>query len=67
MTIQPDSDLLIALRGNLRRIEEGHRNEDLTPAALELKSLILRRIANIEAAMVRLNEIIAKNAAPEKP
>lgn len=65
MTIQPDSDLLTALRGNLRRIQEEHRDEDLTPAMLELKGLLLRRINVIEAAMENLNNII--RSAPKKP
>ena len=62
MSIQPPADLLNVLRANLRRIEEEHRDEDLTPAALELKRLLLRRIDNIEAAMKNLNELIQKNA-----
>jgi hypothetical protein len=66
MTIHPDFDLLVTLRGNLNRIEEERRDENLTPTALELKSLLLRRIANIEAAMKNLNEIIAKKSSREE-
>jgi hypothetical protein len=67
MTIQPDSDLLKMLRADLGRIEAEHRDEELTQAALELKGLLLRRIANIEAAMKILKEIIAKNSGVEEP
>jgi hypothetical protein len=65
MSIQPPADLLSVLRANLRRIEEQHRDEDLTPAALELKQLLLRRIANIEGAIVNINALIRK-ATPEE-
>lgn len=51
MSSPPATDLINALRHNLGRIEE-HGDEGLTPAALELKALILRRIAIIEAAIV---------------
>lgn len=67
MSVQPPADLLTALRGNLRRIEEEHRDRDLTPAALELKHLLLRRIANIEAAMKSLNQIIQQNPQGQTP
>ena len=62
MSIQPPDDFLSVLRANLRPTEEEHRDEDLAPAALELKRLLLRRIANIEVAMKNLNEIIQRNA-----
>jgi hypothetical protein len=57
MSIQPQDDLLTALRANLRRIEEEHRDEELTPDASELKQLLLRRIAIIEAAIENLEKI----------
>jgi hypothetical protein len=57
MSIQPDDDLLTALRANLRRIDEGHRDEDLTPDARELKQLVLRRIEIIEAAIENLKKV----------
>jgi hypothetical protein len=60
MSIQPPADLLSVLRANLRRIEEQHRDEDLTPDALELKQLLLRRIAKIEAAIGNINALIRK-------
>ena len=61
MTVQPPEDLLTVLRHNLRRIEEEHRDEDLTPAARELKRLLLRRIEIIETAMQNLNDMIKRN------
>jgi hypothetical protein len=57
MSIQPHEDLLTVLRSNLRRIEEEHRDDDLTPNARELKQLLLGRIAIIEAAMENLKKI----------
>ena len=63
MSIQPHDDLLHVLRSNLRRIDKEHRDEDLTPEARELKQLLLRRIAIIEAAMENLNKIIRGDAA----
>ena len=63
MSIQPHHDLLHVLRSNLRRIDKEHRDEDLTPEARELKQLLLRRIAIIEAAMENLNKIIRGDAA----
>jgi hypothetical protein len=60
MSDQPQDDLLTALRSNLRRIEEEHRDVGLTPDARELKRLLVLRIDNIEAAMRSLNEIIAR-------
>jgi hypothetical protein len=65
MSIQPPADLLSVLHANLRRIEEQHRDENLTPAALEIKQLLLRRIANIEAAIGNINALIRK-ATPEE-
>lgn len=67
MSMEPPEDLLTVLRGNLRRFEEEHRDEDLTPAARDLKQLLLRRIANIEAAMKNLNEIIRRSQQPKAP
>ena len=65
MSIQPHDDLLTMLRSNLRRIDEEHRDEDLTPEARELKQLLVRRIALIEAAMENLNNIIRNTNAPQ--
>jgi hypothetical protein len=67
MSIQPPDDLLSVLRTNLRRIEEEHHDDDLAPAALELKRLLLCRIANIEAAIENLNEIMRRNAQGKTP
>ena len=67
MSIQPPDDLLGSLRGNLRRIEEEHRDEALTPAVRELKQLLLLRIANIETAIKNLNSIIGRNEQPKGP
>jgi len=61
MSIQPQNDLLSVLRSNLRRIEEETSQRELTPEARELKTLLLHRIAIIEAAMESLAEIITKN------
>jgi len=61
MSLQPDSDLLAALRSNLRRIEEKTDQSPLTPEAEELKALLLRRIEIIERAMENLAAIIAKS------
>jgi hypothetical protein len=58
MSIQPTDDLLTVLRANLRRVQEIPQ-DGLTPAALELKVLLLRRIAIIETAMEKLATIIA--------
>ena len=63
VSIQPDSDFLAALRVNLRRIEEESSQVGLTPEALELRALLLRRIEIIERAMENLAAIIAKNRA----
>lgn len=65
MSTEPQHDLLNNLRDNLRHIEDEHHDEDLTPAARELKALLLRRIANIEAAMKNLNEIIQRSAGQD--
>jgi hypothetical protein len=64
MTLEPQIDLLTTLRRNLKRIEENGDDGLLTPAAIELKSLLLRRIANIETAIANLNALMARNAAP---
>lgn len=61
MSVQPQGDLLVALRANLLRIEEESCQRELTFEAMELKALLLRRIAIIEAAMENLAAIIAKN------
>jgi hypothetical protein len=53
MTVQSQADLLMALRRNLKSVEESGDDGLLTPAALELKHLLLRRIANIEAEIGR--------------
>jgi hypothetical protein len=66
MSVQPHEDLLTVLRNNLRRSEEEHRDEDLTPEARELKQLLLRRIAIIEAAMENLKKIAGQDT-PQKP
>ena len=52
-SIQPQEDLLAILRRNLRRIEES--KEGHTRPAVELKNLLLRRIAVIEAATARIS------------
>ena len=65
MSVPPQDDLLTVLRSNLSRIEEEHRDEDLPPAARDLKRLLLRRIANIEAAFANLNKIIANSSAAQ--
>jgi hypothetical protein len=67
MSIQPPADLLNVLHANLRRIEEENRDQHLTPSALELRHLLLRRIANIEAAIENLNKIIERNRQAETP
>ncbi len=54
MSIQPNCDLLTILRHNLRCIEEA--GEDLSPEVIEVKALLLRRIAVIEAAVTRISE-----------
>jgi len=59
MRVQSQTDLLTTLRCNLKRIEENGDDGLLTPAALELKHLLLRRIANIEAAVGRIAELAA--------
>jgi hypothetical protein len=64
MIVQPQTDLLTALRRNLKRIEENGDAGLLTPAAIELKHLLLRRIAEIEAAIGRIAELAAQ--APER-
>ena len=47
VSIQPTSDLLTALRSNLARID-GLAKEDQTPATVELRALLLRRIAILD-------------------
>ena len=63
MRVQPQADRLTVLRSNLRRVEEEYPDEELSPAALDLKRLLLHRIANIEAAMKSLNDILQKHHA----
>jgi hypothetical protein len=60
MSVQSQTDLLTTLRCNLKRIEENGDDGLLTPAALELKHLLLRRIANIEATVGRIDELAAQ-------
>jgi hypothetical protein len=60
MRVQSQTDLLTTLRCNLKRIEENGDDGLLTPAALELKHLLLRRIANIEATIDRIAELAAQ-------
>jgi len=61
VSIQPNHDFLDVLRANLRRIEEENYQLRLTPQALEVKALLLHRIAIIETAMENLAAIAAKN------
>lgn len=57
MSLQPKSDLLTVLRQNLRRIDENGEG-NLSREAIELKSLLQSRIANIEAALSCLKPLI---------
>jgi hypothetical protein len=66
MSIQPHEDLLTVLRSNLRRIDEEHRDEDLSENARELKRLLLRRIEIIEAAIENPKKIAGPHA-PQEP
>ena len=65
MSIQPNSDLLTVLRNNVRHIEESD-DEGLSPDAVEVKALLLRRIAVIEAAIARLSQFAAAGTPSEK-
>ena len=56
MSIQPNCDLLNILRHNVHFIQEDG-GEDLNPDAAEIKALLLRRIAVIEAALARIAEL----------
>jgi hypothetical protein len=64
MSIQPTSDLLSVLRANLARIEKTPE-QNQTPAAQELRALILKRIANIDAAISRTAEPTTTNSEPK--
>ena len=66
MSLQPDDDLLTALRRNLRHIEEEYGDKDLSPTAQDLKRLLLRRIEIIEKAMENLKKIAAQDK-PHRP
>jgi hypothetical protein len=66
MSIQPNSDLLTILRHNVNFIEE-KSGEDLDPDTAEIKALLLRRIAVIEAALARIDELQPPGRAPQKP
>ena len=55
MSIQPNSDLLTVLRNNVRHIE-ANKDEGLSPDVVEVRNLLLRRIAVIESAVVRLSQ-----------
>jgi hypothetical protein len=56
MSIQPQSDPLAVFRGSLQAIQKAG-NEDQTPSMCELKGILLRRIAVIDAAMRRVAEL----------
>jgi len=58
MSIQPNSDLLTVLRHNVCHLET-NEDEGFSPDALEIRDLLLRRIAVIEAAMARLSQFAA--------
>jgi hypothetical protein len=64
MSIQPNCNLLTILRHNVHCIEED-AGEDLSPDAIEVKALLLRRIAMIEAALARIAEFAAADAHRE--
>jgi hypothetical protein len=65
MSIQPNCDLLTILRRNVHLIEnEG--GADLDPDAAEVKVLLLRRIAVIEAALGRLAQLPAPVQAAKR-
>jgi hypothetical protein len=64
MSIQPTSDLLSVLRANLARIEKTPE-QNHPPAAQELRALILKRIANIDAAIARIAELTTTNSEPK--
>jgi hypothetical protein len=61
MSIQPNCDILTILRHNLHCIEED-AGEGLSPDAIEVKVLLVRRIAVIEAALARIAEFAAQDA-----
>ncbi|MGC2614996.1 MAG: hypothetical protein WA354_13265 [Terracidiphilus sp.] len=66
MIIQPNSELLTILRNNVRHIEE-NKDESLGPDAAEIKDLMLRRIAVIEAAIARLSQFASAGSARKEP
>ena len=65
MSIQPNSDLLTVLRHNVRHLET-NEDEGLSPEALEIRDLLLRRIAVIEAALARLSQFAAAGMRNEQ-
>ena len=65
MSIQPNSDLLTVLRHNVRPLET-NEDEGLSPDALEIRDLLLRRIAVIEAALARLSQFAAAGMRNEQ-
>lgn len=65
MSIQSNSDLLMVLRRNLKRMEERDAR-NLTPADLELKRLLLGRIAIIEAAVEWSNGFAQKQSSADQ-
>jgi len=65
MSIQPNSDLLTVLRHNVRHLE-ANEDEGLSPEALEIRDLLLRRIAVIEAALARLSQFAAAGMRNEQ-
>ena len=66
VSIQPNSDLLTVLRNNVRHIEE-NKDEGLSPDAAEVKDLLLRRVAVIEAAIARLSQFAATGTSSKRP
>jgi hypothetical protein len=64
VSIQPTSDLLTALRANLARID-GLAKEDQTPASLELRALLLRRIAIIDLGPATNRCTVAPKSEPK--
>ena len=65
MSSRDPADSLNKLREDLKHFDEsGHLNED--PNVLEIKSILLRRIAELEGAQQRAAEFAA-GAALEQP
>jgi hypothetical protein len=65
MSVQPTSDLLSGLRANPARIEKTPE-QNQTPAAQELRPLILKRIANIDAAIAELTATTSEHKSDSK-